>query len=169
MKVFVATSAGLALILSLAACDRAAGPSESNAAASAEGVTDDAEAVKQAFAAFNADIAARKLDAIRAHYASDAVMVIPGQPPFVGIDAIAADYTNYASDPAGKYAPGAETVTVSSGDMAYGEVNYQSTYTDPETKAVVTVDRYNLTVYRKQPDGSWKVTRDINAPLPKAS
>jgi uncharacterized protein (TIGR02246 family) len=169
MKSIVAIPAGLALALSLAACDRTASPTNGSAA-TAESATADAEAVKQAFATFNADIAARNVDAIKAHYASDAVMVIPGQAPFTGIDAITADYTAYAADPAGKYAPGAETTTISSGgDMAYGEVNYQTTFTNPKTKAVETQDRYNLTVYKKQPDGSWKVVRDVNVTLPKAS
>lgn len=160
-------AAGTALALSLTACDRAsapAGTAEAPAAASAE----DGEAVRQAFAAFNADIAARKLDSIRGHYASDAVMVIPGQAPFKGIDAIMADYEAYAADPAGKYVPGAETTQVSSGgDLAYGQVNYQSTFTNKDTKAVETVNRYNLTVYKKQADGSWKVVQDINTDLPK--
>jgi ketosteroid isomerase-like protein len=47
-------------------------------------------------------------------------------------------------------------------------VNYQSTFTNPKTKVVETSDRYNLTVYKKQADGSWKVVRDVNVPLPKA-
>ncbi|HEU5285756.1 MAG TPA: SgcJ/EcaC family oxidoreductase [Sphingomicrobium sp.] len=169
MKAFVAIPASLALVLSLAACDRAAGPAESNAAASAQGATADAQAVKQAFAAFNADIAAKKLDAIRAHYASDAVMILPGQKPFEGIDSIMTDYEGYVADPASKYVPGAETTEVSSdGDLAYGEVKYQTTFTNSTTKAVETSDRYNLTVYKKQQDGSWKVVRDVNVALPAA-
>jgi len=169
MKKTILIPAGLALALTLAACDRAATPADGNAAPAAEASATDAEAVKQAFAKFNADIAARNVDAIKAHYASDAVMVIPGQAPFEGIEAIMGDYKAYAADPAGKYAPGAETVTVSpGGDMAYGEVKYQSTYTDTKTKAVTTVDRYNLTLYSKQPDGSWKVVRDVNVNLPAA-
>lgn len=164
-------STGLVLALSLAACDRAAAPAGENTAVAADvSAAADAEAVKAAFAKFNADIAAKDLDAIKAHYATDAVMVISNYGPFEGIDAIMGDYKTYAADPAAKYSPGAETVTVSpSGDMAYGEVKYQSTYTHPQTKAVVTVDRYNISVYQKQPDGSWKIVRDINPDLPKAS
>lgn len=170
MKSLIVIPASLALVLSVAACDRAATPADGNAAPAAKASTADAEAVKQAFAKFNADITAKNVDAIKAHYASDAVMVIPGQAPFAGIDAITADYTAYAADPAGKFAPGAETTTISSGgDMAYGEVNYQTTFTNPKTKAVETQDRYNLTVYKKQPDGSWKVVRDVNTTVPKAS
>ena len=96
-------------------------------------------------------------------------MVLPGQAPFKGIEAIMGDYQGYASDAAGKYVSGEETTYVSSGgELAFGEVTYQSTFTNPKTKAVETGERYNFTVYRKQPDGSWKVIRDINAPLPKA-
>ena len=174
MKSIGTISAGLALALSLAACDRSAAPVNGDASASpdaatAEAVTADAEAVKQAFAKFNADIAAKNVDAIKAHYASDAVMIIPGQAPFVGADAIMKDYQAYGTDPAGKYVPGTEKVEVLSDGAAYGEVNYQTTFTNPKTKAVETQDRYNLTVYRKQSDGSWKVVRDVNVTLPKAS
>jgi len=162
-------SSGLVLALSLAACKPAAAPAEGNTAAVAEAATADAEAVKQAFAAFNAAIVAKDLEAIKAQYASDAVMVLPGQPPFKGIDAIMGDYKTYAADPVGKYVPGAETTVVSSGgDLAYGQVDYQSTFTNPKTKAVEVADRYNLVVYKKQADGSWKVVQDINVPLPKA-
>jgi uncharacterized protein (TIGR02246 family) len=168
MKAIIAIPASVALVLSVAACDRTTAPAEGNVAAAAEGATDDAAAVKQAFAAFNSDIAAKKLDAIKAHYASDAMMILPGQAPFVGIDAIMGDYSNYAADPAGKYVPGAETTEISSGgDVAYGEVNYQTTFTNSTTKAVETKDRYNITVFKKQPDGSWKIVRDINTDVPK--
>ena len=167
MTRIVFLTAGGALALSLTACERAPAPAastEAPAAASAE----DAAAVEKAFAAFNADIVAKKLDAVRGHYASDAVMVIPGQAPFQGVDAIMADYQAFAADPAGKYEPGAETTEVSSGgDLAYGQVTYKVTYTNTDTKAVETANRYNLTVFKKQADGAWKVVRDINTDLPK--
>ena len=170
MKSLIVIPAGVALVLSLAACERTTVPAEGNATATADSSTADSEAVKQAFAAFNTAIVAKDLDAIRAQYASDAVMVLPGQPPFKGIDAIMGDYKAYAADPVGKYVPGAETTVVSSGgDLAYGQVDYQSTFTNPKTKAVEVADRYNLVVYKKQADGSWKVVQDVNAPLPKAS
>jgi uncharacterized protein (TIGR02246 family) len=168
MKNMMLLSAGLALALSLGACDRAAAPGEANTATTAASATD-AEAVKQAFAEFNAAIAAKDLPKIEAQYADDAVMVLPDLAPFEGVEAIMSDYKAYAADAAGKYVPGAETTTVSAGgDIAYGEVKYRSTFTNPRTKAVETSDRYNLSVYKKQADGSWKVVRDINANLPKA-
>jgi uncharacterized protein (TIGR02246 family) len=167
MKRVVLLSAGAALVLSIAACERAA--EFGNSPAVAEASATDAEAVKKDFAAFNAAIAAKDVEAIKVHYASDAVMVIPDLAPFEGIDAIMTDYTAFAADAAGKYAPGAETTEVSSGgDTAYGEVRYQSTFTNPKTKAVETWDRYNLSLYKKQPDGSWKIVRDVNVNLPKA-
>lgn len=163
-------STNLVLALSLAACKPAAAPADGNGADTAETTVADAEAVKKAFAAFNVAIAAKDLPAVKAQYASEAVMVIPGQAPFKGIDAIMGDYQAYAADPASKYVSKEESIEVSSGgDMAYGQVNYQSTFTNPTTKAVEVSDRYNLVIYRKQTDGSWKVTHDVNAPLPKAS
>lgn len=167
MNRVVLLSAGAALALSLGACDRAAAPGEANTAAGEASATD-TQAVEQAFAAFNAAIAAKDLPTIQAQYASDAVMVIPNQAPYKGIEAIMADYKAFAADTAGKYVPGAETTYVSSGgDLAYGQVNYESTSTNPATKAVETASRYNLTVYKKQPDGGWKVIQDVNANLPK--
>ena len=171
MKALIAIPASFALVLSLAACERASTSADTKAAstgAEAETSTADAEAVKQAFAKFNADIAAKNVDAIKAHYASDAVMIIPGQAPFVGADAIMKDYEAYGADQAGKYVPGPETVEVLSDGVAYGEVNYQTTFTNPKTKAVETQNRYNLTVYKKQSDGSWKVVRDVNVTVPQA-
>ncbi|MFP5329521.1 MAG: YybH family protein [Alphaproteobacteria bacterium] len=164
----VLLAASAALALSLAACDRVSAPA--GKADSAEKAAVDSEAVKQAFAAFNAAIANKDLAAIRAHYASDAVMVLPNLPPFNGADAIMADYEAFASDAAGKYEPGAETTYVSSGgDLGYGQVNYQVTYTNPDTRAVQTANRYNLSVYKKQSDGSWKIVYDINTDIPKAN
>ena len=168
MNRVVLLSAGAALALSLGACDRATAPGDAKAT-TAEASASDVAAVKQAFATFNDAIAARDLPAIRAQYADDAVMVLPNQAPFEGIEAIMADYEAYAADAAGKYVSGEETTYVSpGGDLAYGQVNYESTYTNPETKAVETGRRYNFTVYKKQSDGSWKVIRDVNSPLPKA-
>lgn len=169
MKRAALLMAGASLALSLAACDRAAAPTDGNAAPVIETSAANSDAVKKRFADFNAAIAAKDVEAIKAQYASDAVMVIPGQAPFKGVDAIAADYQGFASDAAGKYVSGEETTYVSAGgDIAYGEVNYQTTFTNPKTKAVETAERYNLTIYKKQPDGSWKVVRDVNSDLPKA-
>ena len=169
MNQMVLLSAGAALALSLGACKPAAAPVGGNEA-TAESSATNAETVKKAFADFNAAIVARDLPKIRAQYADDAVMILPDQKPFEGIDAIMGDYKNYARDPAGKYAPGAESTYVSSGgDLAYGQVTYDTTFTNPKTKAVETSNRYNIVVYKKQADGSWKVIRDINTALPKAS
>lgn len=169
MKRIILIPSAVALALSVAACDRSTAPADSNAAPSAEASATDAEAVKTAFAAFNAAIVAKDVPAVRAQYARDALMILPGQAPFKGVDAIMKDYEGFVADPAGKYVPGEETTEVSSGgDLAYGQVEYQVTFTNPATKAVETASRYNITVYKKQADGSWKVIRDISAPLPKA-
>ena len=169
MNRVVLLAAGAALALSLGACDRAGAPADGNAAPAAASATD-AEAVKTAFAALNAAIAAKDLPAIKAQYASDAVMVFPNQAPYRGAEAIMADYAGFAADAGSKYVPGAETTVVSSGgDLAYGQVTYDSTGTNATTKAVESTRRYNLTVYKKQADGSWKIVQDINADVPKAS
>ena len=68
MKAIIAIPASVALVLSVAACDRPAAPAVENSTATADAAAAEAEAVKQAFATFNADIAAKKVDAIRARH-----------------------------------------------------------------------------------------------------
>jgi ketosteroid isomerase-like protein len=56
----------------------------------------------------------------------------------------------------------------SSGDMAVTRGTYQLTYNDPKGKPVVDQGKY-ATVWRKQPDGRWKVLLDVfNSDLPLA-
>lgn len=169
MKSLIVFPASVALVLSIAACERTTAPAEGNMATTAEAATADLDAVKKADAAFNAAIAAKDLATVTGYYASDAVMIIPGQPPFNGIDAITADYKTFFADPSGKYVWTADSAVVSSGgDLAYTQSTYQVTNTNPETKTAEEANRYNILVYRKQPDGNWKIIRDINTDVPKA-
>ena len=53
-------------------------------------------------------------------------------------------------------------VEVSSGDLAYSQGTYAVTATDPKTKKVIMEKGKYVEVYKKQPDGSWKIVEDIN-------
>lgn len=52
------------------------------------------------------------------------------------------------------------------GTMAYSTATYTESYTDPTSKKPTTVKGTNLSVWRKQADGSWKLVGDANADSP---
>jgi ketosteroid isomerase-like protein len=60
-------------------------------------------------------------------------------------------------------------VDVSKDDLAYSQGTYSVTSTDPKTKKVMAEKGSYVEVYKKQPDGSWKVVEDINTPAAPAS
>jgi len=47
-----------------------------------------------------------------------------------------------------------------SGELAYTFGRYTMTITDPASKKVINDKGTYVTVYRKQPDGSWKAAQD---------
>ncbi len=150
----------------LGACDRSATPAKPDALAATAAT--DTDTVKKIETDFLAAIEAKDLPAIKANYASDAVMVLPEQAPLKGIDAIGADYDKFAADPAGKFDATNES-TVVGADMAYSQGTYTVTYTNSKTKAVENGQGYYLVVYKKQDDGSWKIVQDVSSPTPTAS
>ncbi len=161
-------STGVALAVSLAACDRTGPPAEGNTPAAASASAADTDTVKKMETEFLAAIEAKNIPAVKANYAPDAVMVLPEQAPMKGIDAIGADYDKFAADPAGKF-DATNEATVVGADMAYSQGTYTVTYTNAKTKAVENGQGYYLVVYKKQDDGSWKIVQDVSSPLPKAS
>jgi len=163
MKRIVLLSAGAALALSLAACDRGKAPAGD--AASAEASTADTDAITKAEADLLAAIAAKDMAATTALYADDAVMAIPFEAPARGKDAITASYDEFYKDPAGKFEATQESAVVS-GDMGYTQGSYTVSYTDSETNKAESGQGYYVVVYRKQPDGSWKIVQDISTPTP---
>ncbi len=168
MKPSFLLSTGLALALSLTACNPAPAPTPVVAPGAPSAA--DVEAVSAKETAFLGAFATNDYASIKAHYADDAVMVIPEMAPMKGIAAISADYDKFAADPAGKFVPTNESTVVSSGgDLAYSQGTYSVTYTNSKTKAVETGNGYYLVVYKKQADGSWKIVQDISSPTPKAS
>jgi ketosteroid isomerase-like protein len=51
------------------------------------------------------------------------------------------------------------------GDLGYTNGKYEARFRDAKGKTVVRTGRY-LTVWKQQPDGSWKVVRDIGVQDP---
>ena len=122
----------------------------------------DAAAIKAFEAQWNQDWAAKDADKMAAHYADDAVLMVPGGPSTSGKDAILASLKQMVSDPAISLTFAASKVEVAkSGDVGWTQGSYQLTLTDPMSKQVIHDHGSYVTTYRKQADGSWKAVADI--------
>lgn len=100
-------------------------------------------------------------------FADDATVMLPNEPAFKGMNAIKQVLTPMMQDPNFSLSFTTDKVEVS-GILAYtqGAVTFKSTGRDG--KQLVDTGKY-LTVWKKQPDGSWKVIDDIfNSDLPPA-
>jgi len=149
-------SFGIASLLALAvmSCRQAPQPS----------VNLDAEvqALKDNEAQWNNDFQAKDVDKLLAHYTDDAVLMSPGSSSAQGKDAIRSALQQMVGDSNLALQFEASRVEVAkSGDMAYTQGSYTITVTNPATKKPITDKGSYVTVYKKQPDGSWRAVSDI--------
>lgn len=122
----------------------------------------DVAAIRASETQWNQDYISKDNDKIAAHYADDAVLMVPGTAATTGKDAIRTSLKQMTSDPALSLKFHATKVDVSkSGDLAYTQGTYTLTFTDPQTHQIVNDHGSYVTTYRKQPDGSWKAVADI--------
>lgn len=133
----------------------------------------DVKAITDMETQWNKDNAVKDVDKIATYYADDAVLMGPGSPAAKGKAAIINELKQMVADPAFSLKFQASTVDVSkSGDLGYTQGDFQMSMTNPKTHKVVDGQGSYVTVYRKQPDGSWKVVSDIatlsGEPTPEA-
>jgi ketosteroid isomerase-like protein len=126
-----------------------------------------AEALKQIRAAEDAAIRAfgkRDADESTSFYATDAALMLPNMQVVEGAG-IKPVLKEMMADP--NFSMTFDTAKVeasTSGELGYTRGAYVLTTTDPKSKKVMRESGKYLTVYRKQPDGSWKNIDDINNP-----
>lgn len=116
---------------------------------------------------FAADVAKGGGKAFASWFADDAVALSNGRPAKLGRGAIAAD---------ANWSPAAYQLTWTptaaqmgpSNDMGYTWGHYEGRSRDAHGKPVVAAGRY-ITVWKKQPDGKWRVTLDASADEPPAT
>jgi uncharacterized protein (TIGR02246 family) len=103
---------------------------------------------------------AHDLDAWLAFVADDAQFLPPGSPPVVGKEALGDLVTEFmAADVLVKH--DLEDVVVSKGgDLAYVSYAYEFTVTGPEGTRTTETGR-DISIYKKDADGSWKLAVDI--------
>jgi len=110
---------------------------------------------------------AKDLERYMSFYADDASLFWPGAPMVTGRAAIREFMRAFLSMPAFSLSFETAKVDVSgAGDLAYSCGTNKVTLVDPRGNRMKDRGKY-LTVYRKQPDGTWKVVADMgNSDLP---
>jgi len=158
MKTLAVRVAPLALAVLLFGCAQAPPPAPPDTRAA------DEQAIRDIETAWVKAFAAKDMDKILAPYANDATVLLSNAPTMVGKDAIRAGMKDTVTDP--KFSLDLKTakVYVSKDDLAYSQGTYSVMGTDPKTKKVMAETGRYIEVYKKQPDGSWKIVEDINSP-----
>ena len=120
------------------------------------------QAIKADEAKWNQQLKQKDTEGLASHYADDAYFVGPGAAPSDGSTAVRQFYANALTDPAIDAHIASDKVDVAaSGDMAYTRGKFTEKYTDKKTGKVMSLNGSYLSVYKKQPDGSWKMVEDF--------
>jgi ketosteroid isomerase-like protein len=98
--------------------------------------------------------------AFAAWFAEDGVSLANGEAPVHGQDAIAKQATWSPKDYQLLWTP-TDAVMSPTGDMGYTWGHYDGRSRDPDGNTKSTSGRY-LTIWRKEPDGTWKVVLDAS-------
>jgi ketosteroid isomerase-like protein len=102
-------------------------------------------------------------EAAAAHYTEDAVVSLANEPAITGRGAIADDF-RIGLPPLISNETQRERIEIAgSGEIAYIQGRFRSTYTNIETNRRETLTGTYLTVYKRQPDQTWKITQDISS------
>lgn len=128
-------------------------------AAPDDGVREAQAAIEAANARFSEAFARGDASALAAMYTPDAIAFPPGSEMVRGNEAIASFWK--ASRDGGVRSATLTTIDVGrSGDVAY-EVGTVSLEVEAEGKEPTTATAKYVVVWKRQPDGSWKLHRDI--------
>jgi ketosteroid isomerase-like protein len=167
MRSFVSVVLSCSLMLAAAATAQTLDPlapkpaeNQNGNALTNPGLSPEVEFLYQLEVKFAADTAKGGGAAFSSWFAPDAVTLGNGKAPVVGHDAIAASAT---------WSPDAYQLTWTpegarmgpAGDMGFTWGHYQGMSKDAQGSTAKTTGRY-MTVWKKQPDGSWKVALDAS-------
>ena len=129
----------------------------------------DEEAIRTVDGQMVAAISAGDLDRWLGFFTEDAIMMPPNAPAVVGKEAIREFVSDLMASTDFAVSHDLGKVEVSrGGDLAYVSYAYKLTLKGPEGKPVTDSGK-DISVLKKQPDGTWKVVIDIwNSDLPAA-
>ena len=148
------------LCISAFLCVSACSPPAESASVQESTQTEDESAIRALRQAFNVAQRAGDVDRIVAFYTDDAVVLGPDEPTTSGIAAIRAATAEFYQSSEWNSSEPIEDLAVQ-GDWAFTRTTWTSTQTDRSTGAVIDVSGKAVHVYRRQPDGAWKIAVDI--------
>lgn len=115
---------------------------------------------------------AKDVERVLSFYADDALLLPPNAPIATGKEAIRTVWSQFVAIPG--FAINWQTTKVEvsrAGDLAYQVASFEVTVNDPKGRPVADRGKY-VAVWKRQPDGSWRVITDIwnsNSPPPSAA
>jgi uncharacterized protein (TIGR02246 family) len=127
----------------------------------------DERAVREADAAWSKAAAAKDVEAYLSFFAEDALVLPPNAPMLTGKESMRKGLSEEMANPGFALSWQASKAEASrGGDLAYSIGTYQVTMKDAKGKPVTDRGKY-MTVWKKQPDGTWKGLVDMaNSDLP---
>lgn len=130
-------------------------------------VSDAATAIRAADTALQKAVADRDLEKIVSHYADDAVLMPTAEPIVVGKAAIRKEWAHILAIPNFQNRSELTKIDASSGgDMAYTMGSYVATLMGEDGNLATEPGKW-MSVWRRQPDGSWRIVADIyNTDIP---
>lgn len=124
------------------------------------GATEEA-ALRETDAAFLRAVEARDLERALSFYADDAAMFPPNARVATGREAIRAAWSSEFANPGFALTWHITKIEVAqSRELAYTQGTYEFTLNDPTGRPVTDRGKY-VVVWKKQPDGAWKLLADI--------
>ena len=136
--------------------------------ADASGPSPDSKKALDALAATEvqwvADLKAKDVEKVVAHYTASGELLLPGQTPSKNTDVLRYVWRQTLADPNYSLVFKAHRIEMAaSNDFAYTQGTYTVTASDPKTHAPTTAGGTYVTVYKKVANGSWKAMEDIVA------
>jgi ketosteroid isomerase-like protein len=153
--------------LALPGCKRGEKAAASREAAAGVALTaSDRDSIRAGIVRFDQKVLAQDWLAVVAFYSEDAILLPPHAPEIRGRAAIQKFFEGFP-----KFTAFKQDVEEIQGDetLAYPQGTYETSFIPPGSKTPFKDKGKVLAVWRKQPDGSWLVTRVIwNSDLPPA-
>lgn len=156
---------GCALTLGIA-CTGAApgGAAAASTAAPASNSAADEAAIRGLDSAWNKSAVDKNADLMSSYYATDGVLMTPGEPMVKGRDAIKNVVAGMFGSPGFSLTFSPDQVTAK-GDLAYEIGSYKLTFNDKAGKTQTSTGKY-VVVWARQADGSWKAVVDAPTTTP---
>lgn len=157
----IAVTGAAAFALTIGGCQKQSG------AATNGDVSGVQTALKADEKKWNDDFKSKDLEGLLGHYADDSYFIAPGVKAASGSTEVRKAYAEGLADKNFELSFASDKIDVAaSGDLAYARGHFSEKYTDPAKGQVVSQTGSYLTVYKKQPDGSWKSVEDFAAAEP---